>query len=950
MSSADDEPNDSENIASQNAKKRRVQRACDVCRRKKIRCDGGQMPGNKCSNCIAYNFECTYVEAAKKRGPPKGYVESLETRLEKMEALLQRLCPDADFSQELGMQLDREGWARDRPNDRGPLSSVMSPGGSATRTCSPPRLASPAPGGSGTTSSPSNEVEELEPSDDEYAQTQLLQERMRQLHINPMHNRFFGKSSGVRLVQTAMDLKSEYSGVDVKTDARDVPRRPEFWSLHPWECKVVHGEKKHYTFPEPDLLDALIKLFFKHINVLIPLLHRPTFDKAVAEGLHNRDENFAGVLLLVCACASRYSDDKRVILEGTDSWHSAGWTWFSQIQMVRKALLSAPCLYDLQMYSLSVLYLQGCSAPQACWTMVGIGIRVAQDVGAHRRKVYNATLTIEDELWKRAFWVLVILDRLMSAALGRPCAIQEEDFDIDFPVECDDEYWTHPDPELAFKQPPGKETYMSYFICFLKLNQILAFALRTIYSINKSKILLGFVGQQWEQHIVAELDSALNKWIDSVPDHLRWDPTREHETYFLQSASLYCTYYHLQILIHRPFIPSPRKPSPLSFPSLAICTNAARSCSHVVDVQRRRSPGTPFAHFQLPVFTSAVVLLLSIWGVKRSGVSIDPVKEMEDVHKCMRVLKDAETKFHAAGRLWDVLYELASVGDLPLPQPSPASSVKRERDSDSISSTSSPAASATAETGPRNIAGSRRVSKDFASRTNSLSAPPPPPPIPSALHTTSPTTATPAGSGYPYTNLPMHSDELGRMPIYPNVASTYASTSMSTPGTHSHTMTSPTASTSAADNTAASNNWYMSSATGAPGTNAGMDIAMNMDNLAGIFPVDQLVSETIFPQGLDFSMGAQYVMNASGPGGGYSFPGAPPPPQRQPYDMPSQAQRAGGVAGMSSASGGAPPGVQSWPVQTPTGYQMNEWDEYMMNFSGVPQPPPQQPPHPSGGH
>ena len=42
---------------------------------------------------------------------------------------------------------------------------------------------------------------------------------------------------------------------------------------------------------------------------------------------------------------------------------------------------------------------------------------------------------------------------------------------------------------------------------------------RQQYSINKSKALLGFVGQQWEQHIVAELDSALNKWVDSVPDH-----------------------------------------------------------------------------------------------------------------------------------------------------------------------------------------------------------------------------------------------------------------------------------------------------------------------------------------------------------------------------------------------------------------------------------------------
>ena len=27
------------------------------------------------------------------------------------------------------------------------------------------------------------------------------------------------------------------------------------------------------------------------------------------------------------------------------------------------------------------------------------------------------------------------------------------------------------------------------------------------------------MGHNWEQHIVAELDSALNKWVDSVPDH-----------------------------------------------------------------------------------------------------------------------------------------------------------------------------------------------------------------------------------------------------------------------------------------------------------------------------------------------------------------------------------------------------------------------------------------------
>ena len=39
------------------------------------------------------------------------------------------------------------------------------------------------------------------------------------------------------------------------------------------------------------------------------------------------------------------------------------------------------------------------------------------------------------------------------------------------------------------------------------------------YSINKSKQTLGFVGPEWEQRTVAELDSALNKWIDTIPEH-----------------------------------------------------------------------------------------------------------------------------------------------------------------------------------------------------------------------------------------------------------------------------------------------------------------------------------------------------------------------------------------------------------------------------------------------
>jgi len=58
----------------------------------------------------------------------------------------------------------------------------------------------------------------------------------------------------------------------------------------------------------------------------------------------------------------------------------------------------------------------------------------------------------------------------------------------------------------------------------------------------------------------------------------------------------------------------------------------------------------------MAVFTSGIVLLLSIWGGKKSGLGIDPRKEMKDVHKCMAVLKGSEERWHSAGRLWYVFF------------------------------------------------------------------------------------------------------------------------------------------------------------------------------------------------------------------------------------------------------------------------------------------------------
>jgi len=58
---------------SSSAKKRsKVSRACDECRRKKIKCDAQSEEG-PCSNCRRSTVECQFSRVPQKRGPSKGY-------------------------------------------------------------------------------------------------------------------------------------------------------------------------------------------------------------------------------------------------------------------------------------------------------------------------------------------------------------------------------------------------------------------------------------------------------------------------------------------------------------------------------------------------------------------------------------------------------------------------------------------------------------------------------------------------------------------------------------------------------------------------------------------------------------------------------------------------------------------------------------------------------------
>lgn len=76
---------------------------------------------------------------------------------------------------------------------------------------------------------------------------------------------------------------------------------------------------------------------------------------------------------------------------------------------------------------------------------------------------------------------LILIDRRLSAMLGRSCSIQEEDFDLEFPLDIDDEHlYDQANHERGFHRRPLEVTRVTHFIWLLRLNQIMGYTLRTI--------------------------------------------------------------------------------------------------------------------------------------------------------------------------------------------------------------------------------------------------------------------------------------------------------------------------------------------------------------------------------------------------------------------------------------------------------------------------------------
>ncbi|KAF7301210.1 Fungal-trans domain-containing protein [Mycena indigotica] len=605
---------------------RREQRACDLCRRRRRACDGSRTPPKSCTLCTEMQLECKFTGLVAKR---RTYVEALEERVKDVEKKLEDLGPAI---LETPNVLSSGGIGQSGPGVQLAALSIRS-------------MNVPAP--------LADDVENLA----------LIKSMHTMSMLSSSHDdHFHGEVSSLIVVKKAIDLREDYEKKQLRWSAR----RERYWAFFPPTRRIKHTGP--YVFTPPDLLASLVDLYFEHHNAYIPLLHRPTFERHLSDGLHIRDKTFGGIVQLVCALGSRYSDDPRLGVPGGDELLQ-GYEFLDQVTIDIDHVFGRPEIHHVQLYCLIVIFCDQ-SNHSSCWTVLGAAIRMVQDVGAHRRPRKPIPTSVESELWKRAFWACFTLDRQLCIAIGRPSMILWRDFDVDLPLEVDDVHW-----EDGFVQPPGEISSLAYFNTRLKLDIILGFAVELLYPLQKVKRPLAFNNTDWEAQIVAELDSALNEWLQDVPEHLRWDRFKQapdsdrNELFFKQSAELHCHFHLIQIMVHRQFVPQLTKNLLTTLPSLSVCTNAARSCAHIVNkLNERHYKGMTFPRVLYPTFLSGLFFVLNVWNGKRTGLPPHMNSSMNEVRMCMEFIKGHDKRWLAAGIFWDVLFELGSIGDLPMQQ------------------------------------------------------------------------------------------------------------------------------------------------------------------------------------------------------------------------------------------------------------------------------------------
>ncbi|CEL03687.1 Putative Finger protein [Aspergillus calidoustus] len=299
---------------------------------------------------------------------------------------------------------------------------------------------------------------------------------------------------------------------------------------------------------------ALVRRYFDFAVPVDRFLHRPTIEQWFDEFyetrgvMRERDAAPAqtAVLFMIFAIAQEHTVPKLSPIEANTS----GRYFRAANQQLSKE--SGPVrLASIQARLCQCLWLLSQSRINHCWSLFGTVSRLIFALGLHRyRQASSSTMTqVEIECRRRTFWSAYSLDNYLSTALGRPRTFNDKDIDQQFPSCVDDQDIPKSTDSLTLPADRGLSTMFGP-VSYAKLSQILSGVLSDIYSIKAMSMTERF-------SLTAKYMNQVRAWRAELSDFLGQSSSNAAPLvliYQRQQNILNLAYWHTVILINRPLL------------------------------------------------------------------------------------------------------------------------------------------------------------------------------------------------------------------------------------------------------------------------------------------------------------------------------------------------------------------------------------------------------------
>ncbi|KAF5370087.1 hypothetical protein D9758_001267 [Tetrapyrgos nigripes] len=635
--------------------RRRVWRACESCRRKKIKCDGCEPT---CSQCSASGSQCTWLQTKDRAALSRHYVQELEARLLHMESVFTQIAPVLEQTGHTVSGL--------------PIPNLTSNGNTSlpTDVATPPatmlRSIAPKEGPSSQSSSPSSAVKIEDDVSEQFGQLALDEHG---------HLRWIGGSSTMSLIQSFRSLTTAPTHRISPMEEDPLAPGPNVNKLY-FPASVFFGKihsalpgPEEVEYPERDLADKMVNAYFERFHYLMPVLDKTTFLQQYNHVMNNvTDRHLArtetaliSLVFSVFACAANLVQDDRLLVSGRPDEGGMGMVYYERALILQYISHANTQVAHVQCFILLSSFLCSINCLPQAWLLVGQAVRTGQDLGLHRSPRRLTISPIEKETRRKIWWGVYSLDRMLAVALGRPLGINDSDCDVEFPVEVDDEDLPEYFQGASMNSKPL--SLMSGSVALTKLYQIGGRVLREVYALENCKDSLEPERKAELQKTIEVLDNELTQWCNDLPAVFKSQSQTDQQV--SMGAVLCSHYYSMLTTLHRNFIPVKR--DQLVTPkSTSKAVSSARSCIRLAPSMKNVVPSSHhLAFFIQHLFSSAVILLLYAMHANDARAS---AAAMEEAKSTLPALESWEGQWPGARKCRELLVELTNTANEAIAQ------------------------------------------------------------------------------------------------------------------------------------------------------------------------------------------------------------------------------------------------------------------------------------------